>query len=335
MNQESIESILARKHTNPEETIKSIFDLKEALLTQTCLPGQREKVWKLLLGVRNISASSYIHLVELGPSALDDKIRNDTFRTMATDASFLEHVSEDMLIRLLNAFVWTGEKDPRIDSIRTLFTDKPIDNITYMQGMNVLAAPFLMVMPEMDAFFAFSTFIYRWCPLYVLPTMRGVHCGIRLFELCLRSLDPTLYGYLRGKNLSATVYALPPIMTFSACTAPLSELLQLWDYMFAHGLHLNILFVIAQIALIRGDILQNQSPYKILRVLPPLRAKEIIELTKVLVKNLPSDLYQKLVYHAYDESVADSLGIAATSSTASELHQGEEDLPAYLRDFHV
>lgn len=39
MNQESIESILARKHTNPEETIKSIFDLKEALLTQTCLPG--------------------------------------------------------------------------------------------------------------------------------------------------------------------------------------------------------------------------------------------------------------------------------------------------------
>ncbi|CEI93645.1 hypothetical protein RMCBS344292_07876 [Rhizopus microsporus] len=207
MNQESIESILARKHTNPEETIKSIFDLKEALLTQTCLPGQREKVWKLLLGVRNISASSYIHLVELGPSALDDKIRNDTFRTMATDASFLEHVSEDMLIRLLNAFVWTGEKD----SIRTLFTDKPIANITYMQGMNVLAAPFLMVMPEMDAFFAFSTFIYRWCPLYVLPTMRGVHCGIRLFELCLRSLDPTLYGYLRGKNLSATVYALPPL----------------------------------------------------------------------------------------------------------------------------
>lgn len=70
--------------------------------------------------------------------------------------------------------------DPRIDSIRTLFTDKPIANITYMQGMNVLAAPFLMVMPEMDAFFAFSTFIYRWCPLYVLPTMRGVHCGIRV-----------------------------------------------------------------------------------------------------------------------------------------------------------
>lgn len=45
--------------------------------------------------------------------------------------------------------------------------------------MNALAAPFLMCMPEMSALFAFSEFIGRWCPLYVQPNMRGVHCGIR------------------------------------------------------------------------------------------------------------------------------------------------------------
>lgn len=117
-------------------------------------------------------------------------------------------------------------------------------------------------------------------------------------------------------------------MTFSACVPPLSELLELWDYMFACGAHLNILFVIAQMALIRTEILQSQSPYKILRVLPPLRAKEIIRMTKSLCKAIPSDLYQKLVYHAYDESIADALGIA----TSSELdHDVGEDLPAYLR----
>ncbi|KAG1472281.1 hypothetical protein G6F56_001632 [Rhizopus delemar] len=314
-------TILNRKHAIPKETKESLSDLREALSTQPCPPKLRERLWKLLLGVYKLSAASYIHLVELGPSALDDKIRNDTFRTMATDTSFLEHVSEDMLIRLLNAFVWTNEKGSEIN-------DRHVSGITYLQGMNVLAAPFLMVMPEMDAFFAFSKFIYRWCPLYVQPTMKGVHCGIRLFELCLRSLDPTLYGYLRGKNLSATVYAFAPIMTFSACVPPLSELLELWDYMFACGAHLNILFVIAQMALIRTEILQSQSPYKILRVLPPLRAKEIIRMTKSLCKAIPSDLYQKLVYHAYDESIADALGIA----TSSELdHDVGEDLPAYLR----
>lgn len=67
-------------------------------------------MWILLLDVRDISASSYINLVELGPSTSDDQIRNDAFRTMATDANFLERVSEDMLIRLLNALVWKKER---------------------------------------------------------------------------------------------------------------------------------------------------------------------------------------------------------------------------------
>ncbi|CAO3692848.1 unnamed protein product [Rhizopus stolonifer] len=97
--------------------------------------------------------------------------------------------------------------------------------------------------------------------------------------------------------------------------------------MFAYGAHVNILFVIAQMVLISTEILQNQSPYKILRILPPLCAKEIIRMTKPLCKAIPSDIYQKLVYHAYDESIADALSIA----TSSELdHDVGEDLPAYL-----
>ncbi|KAG2231976.1 hypothetical protein INT48_001285 [Thamnidium elegans] len=199
--------------------------------------------------------------------------------------------------------------------------------------MNVLAAPFLMALPEMEAFHAYSTFIWKWCPLYVQPTMRGVHCGLRLLDLCLRSLDPTLYGYLRGKNLSSNTYAFASVMTFSACTPPLSELLLLWDYMFANGIHLNILFIIAQLALIRTELLTSASPVKILRVLPPLRAKEIINLTNSLCKNLSPELYDKLVRHAYDEQVSDQLGIRiSTCPNWSEQQDDTNDLPAYMLD---
>lgn len=59
--------------------------------------------------MNDISANSYITLVERGASSMDDKIRNDTFRTLTTDNDFLEQVSEDMLIRVLNAFVWLNE----------------------------------------------------------------------------------------------------------------------------------------------------------------------------------------------------------------------------------
>lgn len=94
--------------------------------------------------------------------------------------------------------------------------------------MNVLAAPFLYTMPsEIEAFFCFSKFIEESCPLYVQPTLEGVHRGLRvslsissiacysyllhvqLLDKCLKIVDPELYSHLRSKNLSAEIYAFP------------------------------------------------------------------------------------------------------------------------------
>jgi len=47
--------------------------------------------------------------------------------------------------------------------------------------MNVLAAPFLYTMPsELEAFYCFSKFIEESCPLYVQPTLEGVHRGLKV-----------------------------------------------------------------------------------------------------------------------------------------------------------
>lgn len=53
-------------------------------------------------------------------------------------------------------------------------------SFSYVQGMNVIAAPFLYVMPELDAFYTFSSFIQHACPLYVQPALEGVHCGVKV-----------------------------------------------------------------------------------------------------------------------------------------------------------
>ena len=39
-------------------------------------------------------------------------VKNDTFRTLATDTDFKGRVREDMLIRLLEAFVWRSQGEP-------------------------------------------------------------------------------------------------------------------------------------------------------------------------------------------------------------------------------
>lgn len=63
--------------------------------------------------------------------------------------------------------------------------------------MNVLAAPFLYIMPtELEAFYAFSKFIEVECPLYVQPTLEGVHRGlkVRIDCTCLKPPNKSYHG---------------------------------------------------------------------------------------------------------------------------------------------
>lgn len=69
-------------------------------------------------------------------------------------------------------------------------------------GMNVLAAPFLYTMPsEIEAFYCFSAFIEECCPLYVSPTLKGVHDGLAV-SLLSSSCPPLTYVDLDASPLS-------------------------------------------------------------------------------------------------------------------------------------
>ena len=265
---------------------------------QTPMGGTyRSVVWKLLLDIRSVPVAPYLELVSKGKSAAHDKIRNDTFRTLATDQGFKERVKEEMLIRLLEAFVWKYSEQTSVY------------DFSYVQGMNVLAAPFLYTMPsEIEAFYCFSRFIEVCCPLYVQPTLAGVHKGLQLLDRCLELLDPPLFAHLRSKKLSAEIYAFPSVLTLCACTPPLPEVLQMWDFLLAFGVHFNVLCVVAQLHIMRNELLESPSPMKLLRHFPPLNAREIIKVTVVLARDIPEDLYEELVKHPYHpDSVAGML----------------------------
>ena len=49
------------------------------------------------------------------------------------------------------------------------------------------------------------------------------------------------------------------VLTFCACTPPLSQVLHLWDFLLAYGVHMNILCVVAQLFLMRDDLLSSKS----------------------------------------------------------------------------
>lgn len=77
------------------------------------------------------------------------------------------------------------------------------------------------------------------------------------------------------------------------------------------------------------------SPAKVLRKLPPLKADAIVPLAVSSCKRLPPDLYEKLVRHLYDESIAEELGVhvgtAGIPQHDSTTLTTKNDVPPFIK----
>ncbi|KAK4987948.1 CDC16 protein [Elasticomyces elasticus] len=302
------------------------------------LSDVRIYIWLILLNVPPLKTDAYLDLVRQGASPMYVKIRNDTHRTMTSDLLFRRRVTENSLTRVLNAMAWKlhdanesrvngwlspptlplprsldGHPDNMFPSPGSINTRHGRGSVTgtegseigdsaqvgYVQGMNVLAAPFLYVArSEVEAFAAFDRFISNEIPGYIRGSMEGVHKGVALVDKILAIVDPKLSAYLLSKSMKAEIYAFASVTTMCASTPPLLEVLQLWDFLFAYGPHLNLLCIVAQLVLIRDQILGSPSPNQFLRSLPPLQAAKIKGLAISFVRKLPDDLYEQIVSHA-------------------------------------
>ncbi|CDK29269.1 unnamed protein product [Kuraishia capsulata CBS 1993] len=261
----------------------------------------RVYVWSILLRIPPMKAQTYVDLVKAGKSKSFDKILNDIHRTLKGDKLLETRVSSEMLTRCLNSHAL------QIEAIQ--HSGKNHQNLSpYVQGMNILAAPFLCAAKsEPEAFALFSGLLTRYIPMYVVPTLTGVHTGVKLVDKCLEIVDPKLSQFLQSKLLQAEIYALPSILTLCACTPPLVEVLELWDFLFAYGCHMNVLLVIAQMILMRSKLLASKNPMTLLREFPPLQAKEVIKLAISFLPLIPDSLYELLCKHTHDPTVGNRL----------------------------
>ena len=73
-------------------------------------------------------------------------------------------------------------------------------------------------------------------------------------DILLNHFDPTLRSHLLLNGAETQVYAFPWVMTFSACTPPLKQVLELWDLYFSYGIHLHILTLLYVITKHRDEL---------------------------------------------------------------------------------
>lgn len=248
----------------------------------------RMYIWLILLNAPPLKTDVYLDLVRQGASPAHAKIQNDTFRTFQGDPLFRRRVTQNSITRVLNAVAWRlndahearvngwqspptlsefgGSPDTAMMSRHSLAasvrtdasTTNDAEQIGYVQGMNVLCGPFLYAArSEIEAFTGFERLITHELPGYVRGSMEGVHKGVALVDRVLQVVDEKLYGHLMNTHMEAKIYAFASVLTMCACTSPLPEVLKLWDFLFAYGPHLNILCIVAQLVLMRKDLLNS------------------------------------------------------------------------------
>ncbi|KAJ2698524.1 CDC16 protein [Coemansia sp. IMI 209128] len=293
-----------RIHSDWEQVSASMRELRAVVAANGGLPvegdagGLRSRLWLAMLEVRSVPVDGYARALGRCPSPSADKINNDAFRTLAGDAEFRAHVTTGSIVRVLNALLSAPDRSA---------SDPP----RYVQGMNTLAAPFLYVMGEGASFYAFRQFLRRECPLYARPSLPGVHACVQLVDECLAFADPALFSHLRRHGAVARIYAFPAAMTLSASVGPLRQVVRLWDFLLAFGVHLNVVSIVAQLLAMRELLLTTPRPMAFLRAWPPLRAESVIRRTCELYGALPAPLRAKIRVHAHDARVAETLASAA------------------------
>lgn len=204
------------------------------------------------------------------------------------------------MIRILNVFAWCVIEDEQVD----FKVGSKISISPYVQGMNVLVAPLAYVCrSEPQAFALLYRLLMVEMPRYITPTLAGVMDGVRLVDLVLKTVDRRLYEYLDQSMANAKIYALPSVLTLCACTPPLEEVLKLWDFLFSFGIHMNVVLIVAQLLLIRGELMNTKNPMALLRNFPQLESSKIIKLSLSIARNIPDSLYDLIVRHTFDESV--------------------------------
>lgn len=166
---------------------------------------------------------------------------DDVFRTFRGNEDFWRRVDADTMTRVLRATA--------------------VD-YGYVQGMNVLLAPFLFVMPELDSYYCFHTLVSDHLTSYCNKNLLGVHRGVNLVNRCLLHLDADLHKHILSKIPDMTILSVRFLMTLMANVQPLSEVLLLWDRIFALGVHSIVVVFCSHLIKLRGSILQQNTAYK-------------------------------------------------------------------------
>mmetsp|Transcript_22334 Transcript_22334/g.31260 ORF Transcript_22334/g.31260 Transcript_22334/m.31260 type:complete len:449 (-) Transcript_22334:407-1753(-) len=299
----------------------------------------RGDLWKVLLGVIYHDQGALEEYENILKKERNKKrgtiIPDDIIRTFPENKVFNLEKQKRKMTRILHAFTWKADQN-------------------YTQGFNVLLAPFLICMNELDAFHCFHRLIDEKLSTYWMKPVAqklpknsppvqhylGVNAACKLADKILRIVDKKLHTALM-ENYAKTPGAMKPIefwfhkqytfrhmQTLSMWVKPLEDVIQLWDMILAMGIHMHILVYVAQLMGMRTKLMQPNTKINDLLAQskwPKVNARFVSNLVVFYLEKVEHDkkLMHELENHTTDEELCYKL-IASWVDDGSEKKQASK-----------
>ncbi|XBW36944.1 hypothetical protein QEN19_002523 [Hanseniaspora menglaensis] len=241
--------------------------------------------------------------LQIDTNGMTSKYIND-LNLMKSENIHLEwykKIDQDVSRTFINTFLSkNSEKQKQLKRILYLYA---YNNDFYIQGMNVILAP-ILTMTDMEpvAYFLYDRLMNKLHNYYNASlSLDRIHKGCELVEKALLKIDPKLYKKFNKLSYPLHLLVVPSVMTLSGNVEPVEEVLKMWDFIIAYGVHLNVLFIVAQLVIVRETILKISSEeelFNYLRKMPKLEdGMRVVKLGIGFIDRLGRDFLQELIDH--------------------------------------
>ncbi|EAR97714.2 rab-GTPase-TBC domain protein (macronuclear) [Tetrahymena thermophila SB210] len=178
----------------------------------------------------------------------------------------------------------------KLELILTFYCVKK--NITYKQGLNEVAGPFVFFLKTNNTSIStvynyFQIFMDRFIPtIYNDAEFNGLQCYFNLFQLLLKYHDPQLYNYLSENFITPELYSTPWFLTLFANKMSLELIYYFWEIYIVENDRNFVFFISLAVLLYKKDSFLKCDPALLPQKLTQIQIESLDDIKFIYQKAL-------------------------------------------------
>lgn len=270
------------------KNVHKIFCCRKSVIKEESyhdiVPLYRAQIWAGLLGLNYDTAALYNSIDKVTWNPVDRQIEVDIPRCHQYNELLASEEGHRKLKRILKAWVVANP------------------NLVYWQGLDSLAAPFLLLNfnCEATAWACLSAFIPKYLyNMFQKDNAAVIQEYLTKFSHLQAFYDPVLFNHLDEIGFIPDLYAIPWVLTMFSHVFPLHKIFHLWDTLLLGNSSYPLCVGMAILLQLRTQLMESQFNECILLFseMPSVDIDSVVSNSKVIFKSIPPSI----TFRAHDQ----------------------------------